>query len=578
MSTSFSVSSSGSDSGSSHGSRGPTDGATPNPDAPLRVDGLSVQIAGTPILTNLSLTVAPGQRIGLIGENGSGKSTLLHAIHGSLPSAATTAGAIQVGTSAHPARVGLLHQQAPFVADDTIDQALESAVAAERQVAEDLEAAADPYDEQAYMQAIDLAERLDIWETDSRISATLAGLGLSHIPTDRPTGALSGGQRARLSLAWLLLNRPDVLLLDEPTNHLDDHATDYLVSVLNAWKGPVLFASHDRAFLDTAASGIVDLDPAPTMVGEEGGLTRYTGNYTDYLAAREDVRERWERQYRDEQAELKRLRAGVRDNHTVGHVGAAPRTEGKMAAKFYADRNAKVVSRRVNDSRSRLEKLEEEQVRKPPKELTFAGLTASSRAGRFGDPVEGPVLVASSVAVDGRLPATSVSINGSEKLLVTGANGSGKSTLLSVLAGVLAPDEGSVSTASVSVGHLTQDVSLPDPHGRGADRTVERTYRDLVGEELADEVPLSTFGLVHPRDESRPLAELSLGQQRRVELAVLLADPPDVLLLDEPDNHLSLSLVTALEEVIPSYPGAVVVASHDRWLRKRWSGLLLELG
>ncbi|HIW92873.1 MAG TPA: ATP-binding cassette domain-containing protein [Candidatus Corynebacterium faecigallinarum] len=562
MSTSFSVSASGS---------------TPNPEAPLKVDGLSVQIAGTPILTNLSVTVAPGQRLGLIGENGSGKSTLLHAIHGTLPSGATTVGAIEVGTPSHPARVGLLHQQVPFKAEDTIGQALESAVAAERQVARDLEAAADPYDEQAYTQAIDLAERLDIWETDSRISATLAGLGLSHIPTDRPTGALSGGQRARLSLAWLLLNRPDVLLLDEPTNHLDDHATDYLVSVLNAWKGPVLFASHDRAFLDTAASGIVDLDPAPTMVGEEGGLTRYTGNYTDYLAAREDVRERWERQYRDEQAELKRLRAGVRDNHTVGHVGAAPRTEGKMAAKFYADRNAKVVSRRVNDSRSRLEKLEEEQVRKPPKELTFAGLTASSRAGRTGDPVEGPVLVASSVAVDGRLPATSVSVNGSEKLLVTGANGSGKSTLLSVLAGTLAPDEGSVSTASVSVGHLTQDVSLPDPHDRGADRTVERTYRDLVGDELADEVPLSTFGLIHPRDETRPLEELSLGQQRRVELAVLLADPPEVLLLDEPDNHLSLSLVTALEQAIPSYPGAVVVASHDRWLRNRWRNKRLGL-
>ena len=584
MSTSFSVSSSGSESGPSHGSRGPTDGATPNLDAPLKVDGLSVQIAGTPILTNLNLTVAPGQRIGLIGENGSGKSTLLHAIHGSLPPAATTAGATEVGTSAHPARVGLLHQQAPFAAEDTISQALESAVAAERQVAKNLEAAADPYDEQAYTKAIDLAERLDIWETDSRISTTLAGLGLSHIPTDRPTGSLSGGQRSRLSLAWLLLNRPDVLLLDEPTNHLDDHATDYLVSVLNAWKGPVLFASHDRAFLDTAASGIVDLDPAPTMVGEDGGLTRYTGNYTDYLAAREDVRERWERQYRDEQAELKRLRAGVRDNHIVGHVGAAPRTEGKMAAKFYADRNAKVVSRRVNDSRSRLERLEEEQVRKPPKELTFAGLTAASGmatgtsgAGRSGDPVEGPVLVASSVAVDGRLPVTSVSINGSEKLLVTGPNGSGKSTLLAVLAGTLVPDGGSVNAASVSVGHLTQDVWLPDPYDRGEDRTVERTYRDLVGEPLADQVPLSTFGLVHPRDESRPLAELSLGQQRRVELAVLLADPPDVLLLDEPDNHLSLSLVTALEQAIPSYPGAVVVASHDRWLRKRWRGERLEL-
>ena len=550
---------------------------TATPDAVLRIDGLSVQIAGTHILTNLSFTVTPGQRIGLIGENGSGKSTLLHAVHGSLPRGATTAGTIDTGSGSHRARVGLLHQQAPFAPTDTIGQALESAVAVERQVARDLEAAADPYDEKAYATAIDLAERFDIWETDSRISATLAGLGLSHIPTDRPTGELSGGQQARLSLAWLLLNRPDILLLDEPTNHLDDAATIYLVSVLSAWKGPVLFASHDRAFLDTAASGIVDLDPAPSMVGEDGGVTRYTGNYSDYLAAREDVRVRWERQYRDEQAELKRLRAGVRDNHTVGHVGAPPRTEGKLAKKFYADRNAKVVSRRVNDSRSRLEKLEEEQVRKPPKELTFAGLTASSMAGATREPADGPVVVASGIVVEGRLPETSLTLNGTEKLMVTGPNGSGKSTLLSVLAGQLTPDSGSLTVTGVRTGYLTQDVALPDPHDRGDDRTVERAYRDLVGEELADEVPLSTFGLIHPRDESRPLVELSLGQQRRVALAVLLADPPEVLLLDEPDNHLSLSLVTALEEAIPDYPGAVVVASHDRWLRQRWTGRRLEL-
>ncbi|MGO1682031.1 MAG: ABC-F family ATP-binding cassette domain-containing protein [Corynebacterium variabile] len=553
-----------------------TSAHTATPDAVLRIDGLSAQIAGTHILTNLSFTVAPGQRIGLIGENGSGKSTLLHAVHGSLPRGATTAGTIDTGSGSHRARVGLLHQQAPFAPADTIEQALESAVAVERQVARDLESAADPYDEQAYTTAIDLAERLDIWETDARISAALAGLGLSHIPTDRPTGELSGGQQARLSLAWLLLNRPDILLLDEPTNHLDDAATTYLVSVLSAWKGPVLFASHDRAFLDIAASGIVDLDPAPSMVGQDGGVTRCTGNYSDYLAAREDVRVRWERRYRDEQAELKRLRAGVRDNHTVGHVGAPPRTEGKLAKKFYADRNAKVVSRSVNDSRSRLEKLEEEQVRKPPKELAFAGLTAAS-AGTTREPAEGPVVVASCISVEGRLPGPSLTLNGTEKLLVTGPNGSGKSTLLSVLAGQLTPDAGSLTVTGVRTGYLTQDVDLPDPHDRGDDRTVERAYRDLVGEELAEEVPLSTFGLIHPRDENRPLVELSLGQQRRVALAVLLADPPEVLLLDEPDNHLSLSLVTALEEAIPEYPGAVVVASHDRWLRERWSGARLEL-
>lgn len=539
--------------------------------SPLLVDGLSIQIAGTRVLTDISFTVSPGQRVGLIGENGSGKSTVLHAVHGSLPVAATTAGTVDVGRS----RVGLLYQQAPFRDDESVHDALESAVAAERRAAADLEAAADPYDPDAYAAALDLAERLDLWETDARVSATLAGLGLAAVPQDRRTGELSGGQRARLSLAWLLLNRPDILLLDEPTNHLDDAATQYLAGVLNTWKGAVLFASHDRAFLDRAASSLIDLDPAPSQVGVDGGVTRYTGNYTDYLAARQDVRARWERQYRDEQAELKRLRAGVRDNHQVGHVNFKPRTETRMAQKFYGDRNAKVVSRRVNDSRSRLEKLEESQVRKPPEELTFAGLTA---AGRTDTEVRtGPVLVASEVAVAGRLARTSLTVNGDGKLLVTGPNGSGKSTLLEVLAGVLPPSSGTVTAAGVSVGHLTQEVDLPDPAGRGPGRTVERAYRDLLGDDLAEQVPLSTFGLVHPRDGSRPLGELSLGQQRRVALAVLLAAPPDVLLLDEPDNHLSLSLVTALEDAIPSYPGAVVVASHDQWLRRHWREGRLEL-
>ncbi|WP_291480272.1 ABC-F family ATP-binding cassette domain-containing protein [Corynebacterium sp.] len=549
-----------------------TSAASPlSPVSPLLVDGLSVQIAGTRVLTDVSFTVPPGQRTGLIGENGAGKSTVLHAVHGSLPAGATTAGTVDVGRS----RVGLLHQQAPFRDDESVGDAVETAVAAERRAAADLEAAANPYDADAYAAALDLAERLDVWETDARVSATLAGLGLAAVPLERPTGELSGGQRARLSLAWLLLNRPDVLLLDEPTNHLDDAATQYLVGVLNAWKGPVLFASHDRAFLDVAASSLIDLDPAPTRVGADGGVTRYTGNYTDYLAARRDVRERWERQYRDEQAELKRLRAGVRDNQSFGHSNRDIQVENKITKKFYGDRNAKVVSRRVNDSRSRLEKLEEAQVRKPPEELTFAGLTAAGRSDAATR--TGPVLVATEVAVDGRLARTSLTVNGDEKLLVTGANGSGKSTLLEVLAGTLPPSSGTVTVAGVSVGHLTQEVALPDPAGRGPGRTVERAYRDLLGDDLAEQVPLATFGLIHPRDGNRPLGELSLGQQRRVALAVLLAAPPDVLLLDEPDNHLSLALVTALEEAVPTYPGAVVVASHDAWLRRRWRGERLEL-
>jgi len=171
----------------------------------------------------------------------------------------------------------------------------------------------------------------------------------------------------------------------------------------------------------------------------------------------------------------------------------------------------------------------------------------------------------------------SVVLGGREKLLVVGSNGSGKSTFLGVLAGSVTPDTGTVSTNGTRIGILRQEVDLPDPVGRGHLRTAARAYRDVVGDQMADAVPLSTFGLVHPRDENRPLSELSLGTQRRVALAALLADPPEVLLLDEPDNHFSLSLVTALEEAIPDYPGAVVVASHDRWLQEHWTGSVLEL-
>ncbi|MCD1115243.1 ATP-binding cassette domain-containing protein, partial [Cutibacterium acnes] len=155
---------------------------------------------------------------------------------------------------------------------------------------------------------------------------------------DRSIGTLSGGQRARLALAWLLLSAPDVLLLDEPTNHLDDAATAYLVSVLTTWRGPILIASHDRAFLDDTVTSLLDLDPSPlphAVAGplvEDGtgtgiGLTRFTGSYSDYLTARAQARQRWERQYRDEQAELSRLRTAVKDQQTAGHSDWRPRTE-----------------------------------------------------------------------------------------------------------------------------------------------------------------------------------------------------------------------------------------------------------
>ncbi|MEA5154994.1 ABC-F family ATP-binding cassette domain-containing protein [Raineyella sp.] len=545
----------------------------------LRVDGVSRSFADRRVLTDVSFLVASGARACLIGENGSGKSTLLRIVAGlDRP---------DTGIVTAPGSVGLFHQQPPFPLGLTRAEVLADAVAPLRAIARRVEAAGEAMARgeasaaDRFEAALQEAEARQAWQAGHLVDRLVEGLGLGAIRADRKAEAMSGGQVARLSLAWLLVRRPDTLLLDEPTNHLDDAATALLVDLLAGWTGPVLLASHDRAFLDEAATVLLDLDPAPVAYaavrhdrdspGSGFGVTRYAGSYTAYRAERDAARERWERQYRDEQAELERLRRRVRADHTVGHAGRAPRTEGRAAKKFYADRNATVVSRRVTDASAALAALEAAQVRRPPAELRFSGLAGTpSPRGR----TPGPVLVATEVAIPGRLAPISVALGVTTRLLVTGPNGSGKSTLLAILAGTLTPTTGTVSRVGrLSVGLLGQDIVPRDP-----DRTVLDTYREAVGADRAGRTPLGRFGLVAGRDEERPLGTLSVGQRRRLDLAILLAAPPDVLLLDEPTNHFSLLLATQLERSLPDYPGAVVVASHDRRLRAGWAAAELALG
>ncbi|WOP19450.1 ABC-F family ATP-binding cassette domain-containing protein [Raineyella sp. LH-20] len=544
----------------------------------LRVDGVSRAYPDRRVLTDVSFVVPAGGRACLIGENGSGKSTLLRIVAGlDQPDA---------GTVTVPGTVGLFHQQPPFPLHLTLDQVLADATAPLRALARRVEEAGEAMargDGAAGVrleEALAEAEARQAWTAGHLVDRLVGGLGLDTLPRDRPAAAMSGGQLARLSLAWLLVRRPDTLLLDEPTNHLDDAATALLVELLAGWSGPVLIAGHDRAFLDDVATLLVDLDPAPVAYaavrhdhdspGSGFGVTRFSGSYTAYLAEREAARERWERRYRDEQAELDRLRRRVRDDHVVGHPGRGPRTEARGAKKFYADRNAAVVSRRVNDAAAALADLEAGQVRRPPAELRFRGL-AGTASTRMRTP--GPVLVATEVGLPGRLAPVSVALDTGSRLLVTGPNGCGKSTLLAMLAGELAPSTGTVHRLGrLSVGLLGQDV-VP----RDAERTIRDLYRDAVGADQADRTPLGRFGLIAGRDEERRWASLSVGQRRRLDLAILLAQPPDVLLLDEPTNHFSLLLATELERSLPDYPGAVVVASHDRRLRETWAGQRLSL-
>ncbi|MFF4379821.1 ABC-F family ATP-binding cassette domain-containing protein [Kitasatospora sp. NPDC001547] len=551
-------------------------------------------LGGRRVLDGVGLTAAPGHRIGLIGENGAGKSTLLRVLAGvDEPDA---------GSVSRPADLGFLLQEMPFEAGATVAAVLDDAL---REAREDLaeldrlgaEIARLPESDpghpellDAYGRRLEQARDRESWDADRRAALVLDGLGLGALGHDRALGSLSGGQRGRLALAALLVRRPSALLLDEPTNHLDDGAAAFLEEQLRALPGTVVVATHDRAFLDAVCTHLVDLDPAVD------GPVRYGGNYSAYLGERRAERERWERRYAEEQQELARLR------HTAGvtaHLVApdrGPRDNEKMGYGHRAGRVQNQVSRRVRNATRRLEELERAQVPEPPRPLRFAVEALATDVDVLATDVDAlaadadapaadadasavdpggnprPLVSLRNVRVPGRLALDTLELAATDRLLVTGGNGTGKSTLLAVLAGLL-PAEGTVHRhPGLTVGLLTQDTVFDRP-----DRTARDTYALALGAARAERVPLGSLGLLHPADLDKPVGRLSVGQRRRLALALLVADPPRLLLLDEPTNHLSPRLCDELEEALGTGPGAIVLASHDRWLRRRWQGRELRL-
>ncbi|WP_330241954.1 ABC-F family ATP-binding cassette domain-containing protein [Streptomyces sp. NBC_00525] len=517
------------------------------------------------VLDGVSLTAPPGHRIGLIGENGVGKSTLLRLLAGvDEPDA---------GRVVRPADVGFLHQEMPFDAESTVAGVLDDALREARAELAELDRlsgllSGTPEGSpeyagllEAYGQRLERAEERETWDADRRAAVLLGGLGLGAVPHGRTLGSLSGGQRGRLALAALLVRRPSALLLDEPTNHLDDEAAAFVEEQLRTMPGPVVLASHDRAFLDAVCTDLIDLDPAVD------GPVRYGGGYSAYLAEKRAERARWERRYAEEQEEIeaRRRAAAVTARNVAPDRG--PRDSEKMGYGLRAGRVQSQIARRVRNATRRLDELERRQVAEPPRPLRFRYPERPAPAA------PGTLVSLRGVRVPGRLSVDRLDVEACDRLLVTGGNGAGKSTLLAVLAGRPAAAGEVARRPGLSVGMLAQDTVFARPERRAAD-----TYEGVLGGERAARVPLVSLGLLREADLDKPVGQLSAGQRRRLALALLMARPPELLLLDEPTNHLSPTLCDELEEALGPGPGAVVVASHDRWLRRRWRGRELRLG
>ncbi|MEU8918431.1 ribosomal protection-like ABC-F family protein [Streptomyces nigrescens] len=527
--------------------------------AQLSVKDVTKSYGTRTVLDQVCFTVRPGEKAAVIGENGSGKSTLLR-----LLAAAETpdAGEITVG---FPGGIGHLDQTLNLDEACTVQGAIDLALTELRDMERRLRAAeeslADASDEElsAYGELLMAYEERGGYGADARVDAAMHGLGLAGITRDRLLGSLSGGEQSRLALACVLAAAPELLLLDEPTNHLDTAAVHWLEEHLRAHRGTVVAVTHDRGFLERIATTILEVDRDARTV------RRYGDGWAGYRTAKAAARRGAEQRYADWVEEVARMEelleaAGRR-------LAITGRDPNQGFGKHRRSSEAKLGGQ-VRSARERLAQLRRNPVPEPPAPLRFT--TALSAAD---GPAQGPLAEFDGVRVGERLRLDGLlAIAPGQRLLVTGENGAGKTTLLRVLAGELEPDAGTARRPA-RVGYLAQE--LPAHTTRLPLLAAFAAGRPGLPDEYAEQ--LLGLGLFREDDLHVPVVALSAGQQRRLQIARLVTRPADLLVLDEPTNHIALDLVEDLQTALAMYPGAVVMVSHDREFRARFEGEQLEL-
>ncbi|GGT46331.1 ribosomal protection-like ABC-F family protein [Streptomyces purpureus] len=539
--------------------------AVPTAVAQLSVKDVTKSYGTRTVLDQVSFTVRPGERAAVIGENGSGKSTLLRLL---AAVEAPDAGEITVS---FPGGTGHLAQTLDLDPDCTVQDAVDLALTELRDMERRLRAAEECLGEAseeelaAYGELLTAYEERGGYEADARVDAATHGLGLAGITRDRVLGSLSGGEQSRLALACVLAAAPELLLLDEPTNHLDAAAVHWLEEHLRAHRGTVVAVTHDRGFLERIATTILEVDRDARTVH------RYGDGWAGYRAAKAAARRRAELDHADW------LEAVARTEDLLEAAGKRLATTGKDPGQGFGKHRRSHEAKlggQVRAVRERLAHLRRNPVAAPPVPLRFTAALSATDGDRPVDrPVERPLAELDGVAVGERLRLDGLlTIAPGQRLLVTGENGAGKTTLLRVLAGDLEPDAGAVRRPA-RIGYLAQE--LPARTTRLPLLAAFAAGRPGLPDEHAEQ--LLSLGLFREEDLHVPVLALSAGQQRRLQIANLVTRPADLLVLDEPTNHVALDLVEDLEAALAAYPGAVVAVSHDRGFRERFPGERLEL-
>lgn len=462
----------------------------------ITIKKLTKNMHGEPLFEGVSFVVQRGDKIGLVGSNGCGKSTLLKIILGQVEA---DGGDVQIEHE----QVGYLSQELPFVDGETVGNFLSTI-------------------------------------HGSKITEMLQRVGLGGISPELHVVKLSGGQKTKLLLAKILLDKPSMLLLDEPTNHMDYKGLAWLEEFVREFRGGILVVSHDRRFLDNSVNKILEIDSANHKFVE------YAGGYTEYRAEKEVRQEKQEDAYERQQKlkkkteqwlALKRQQATAHPNPAVGRMIAA---------------REKWLRREVLDN----------EIARPKenKKITGMELAGESASAKLMVRTENLVKSFQERPV---VRGVSFEMRGTEHVLLAGENGSGKTTILKILMGAIRADQGEFKIGeNVRVGYFAQEHEILKK-----DRTVLDEFMSTERVSCTELDARSILGsfLFQGRDVYKKVSVLSLGEKVRLVFAKLTNQKNELLILDEPTNHLDVQTREIIEDALLEYRGAILVVSHDRY-------------
>jgi ATP-binding cassette subfamily F protein 3 len=493
----------------------------------VTISNLGKGFGAQAVLEGVSLRVARGEKVGIVGKNGGGKTTLLKLILGREE---PDAGSVRV---ARGVRIGYLSQIAQVVEGRTVREDAETALSAlsdaESELREAEEALAERPDDEDLLERYGAArDRFDFLGGDAardNLFGALSAMGFADADLEKRVEVLSGGEKTRLAMAKLLASAPDVLALDEPTNHLDIRAVEWLEGFLQRFPGAVLVVSHDRHLLRAVCQTIWEV--------EARQITIYTGGYDKYREVRAAQRARQLEEYERQQAEIARIEEYIRRNKA-----------GQNA------KNARGREKQLN----RLERIER-PVDEP--DQMKARLASSGRSGQNVVVCEHASKRYGDKAI---LDDATFSLLRGQRVGVVGPNGVGKSTFVEMVVGDEQPDAGYIRTGhGVTVAFHRQEADDFDPEQSVLDNFYER-----AGMPVAEARQHLAKFLFTGEDVFKPVSALSGGERAKLAMALMVLSPANLLILDEPTNHLDVYSCDALTDALKKYGGTLLLVSHDR--------------